>query len=84
MAGLTLEQAQAHLTGALAALVEAEEAQSISYSSGSSSRSVTKADLGQLRQSVEFWDRKVQELDAKATAGTGNSLNSYATFGTPT
>jgi len=60
MAGITPEKAQAKLDGWL----EAEDAlmvnQEVSMPGG---RKVTRADLGEIRKAIQFWERKVIRLN---------------------
>lgn len=58
MAGITLEQANEHLQAWLTAELEVTTHQS--YSIGS--RSLTKADLGEIREQIEYWNNWVIRL----------------------
>jgi len=58
MAGITLAQAQAKLDGWMAA--EDGVMTSQSYSMGS--RQLTRADLSEIRSSINFWETKVIKL----------------------
>jgi len=58
MAGITLAQAQAKLTAWMAA--DDAVAAGQSYSIGG--RSLTRANAAEIRNNIEFWDRKVQRL----------------------
>jgi len=58
MAGITLEQAQAKLDGWMTA--EDGVMTSQSYSMGS--RQLTRADLAQIRESIQYWEQKVIRL----------------------
>lgn len=59
MAGITLERAQAKLDD----WIEAEDAlmtsQEVALPGG---RRVTRADLGEIRRAIQFWERKVVRL----------------------
>lgn len=61
MAGITLQQAQAHLDTWLTA--ELEIATSQSYKIGT--RMLTRANLNEVREQVKFWTQKVQQLERK-------------------
>ncbi len=58
MAGITLEIASKHLDAWLDAELEVTTHQS--YSIGS--RTLTKADLGEIREQIEYWQRWVTRL----------------------
>ncbi len=58
---ITLERAREHLDAWLKAEIEVSTSQS--YKIGT--RSLTRADLGEIRKQVEFWDKKVKELSRK-------------------
>jgi len=58
MAGITLEQAEAKLTTWLAAMDKIAVGQS--YSIGS--RTLTRANLGEVQKQVEYWDNQVKRL----------------------
>lgn len=62
MAGITLAQAEAKLQKWLDALDKVAEGQSYSISTGNGSRSLTRANLGEIQQQVEFWDSRVKKL----------------------
>lgn len=59
MAGITLAQAEARLTSWL----EADEAVASGQSYTIAGRSLTRADAEEIRKNIQFWDRKVKELD---------------------
>ena len=63
MAGITLAQAEAKLTAALAALEKAMSVQAYSIAG----RSKTNANLEALQRSVDYWDNKVKELSGGRT-----------------
>lgn len=58
MAGITQAQADAQLTLWLAA--DAAVASGQSYAMGG--RSLTRANAAEIRQNIEFWDRKARQL----------------------
>lgn len=65
MAGITLEKAQEMLTLWLAA----EEAvavtgQSYTINTGAGSRTLTRANLSEIRTSINYWQQKVSRLEA--------------------
>lgn len=62
MAGITLAQAEAKLALWLAALDKVSEGQSYSISEGSGSRSLTRANLKDIQEQIEFWDGLVKKL----------------------
>lgn len=59
MAGITLERARQHLT----AWLEAEMAITTSQSYTIGSRSLTRANLGEVRKQIAYWENKVAELE---------------------
>lgn len=59
MAGITLEQANKHLQAWLRAELEITTSQS--YKIGA--RSLTRADLKEVRAQIQFWQKKVNELE---------------------
>lgn len=61
MAGITLEIAETHLNAWL--LAELEVTTNQSYSIGT--RSLTKANLSEIRNQIQFWGNKVVELTNK-------------------
>lgn len=62
MAGITLAQAEAKLSAWLDAEDRIQEAQSYTVSVRTSSRTVQRATLSQIREQVEYWDRQVKRL----------------------
>lgn len=66
MAGMTLETAQARLDMWLAA-EEAVATRGQNYSIGG--RSLSRADLGDIRSSIDYWQKKVDQLAASAVNG---------------
>jgi len=66
MAGITLEQAEAKLTLWLAAEEKLATSQSYTIGEGDSRRTLTRADLAEVRRAVEYWDQKVKELTRDA------------------
>ncbi len=59
MAGITLEMAREHLDAWLRAELAVSQAQSYTFVGH---RSVTKADLGEIRQQIKFWSDRVAAL----------------------
>lgn len=59
MAGITLETAQKHLDAWLEAEMQVTNAQS--YTIGS--RTLTKANLTEIRKAIEYWQQKVTILE---------------------
>lgn len=68
MAGITLAQAEAKLTAWLAA-EDTVANRGQSYSIGG--RSLSRADLSEIRESIDYWDRKVKELTATSAGRRG-------------
>lgn len=58
MAGITLAQAEAKLATWLAAEDKVAEGQSYTING----RALTRADLGMIRETIDYWDKKVQRL----------------------
>ena len=65
MAGITLETAKRHLDAWLEAELAVTNAQS--YTIGS--RTMTKANLTEIRKSIEYWQGKVTALENAAKYG---------------
>ena len=61
MAGITLETAQKHLDAWLEAEMQVTNAQS--YTIGS--RTLTKANLTEIRNAIEYWQQKVTMEEAE-------------------
>lgn len=61
MAGVTLAQAESHLSDWLSA----DSAVSNNQSYSIAGRTLTRADAETIRQNIEYWDRKVKELSRK-------------------
>jgi hypothetical protein len=59
MAGISLKEAKKHLKSWLEAELEISTSQS--YKIGT--RSLTRADLAQVREQIKFWQGKVKELE---------------------
>lgn len=70
MAGISLEIARKHLSAWLEAELEVTTHQS--YTIGS--RSLTKANLGEIRQQIEFWNNEVARLETIERHGGRNSV----------
>lgn len=66
MAGITLAQAEAQL----AAWLAADEAVSKGQAYSVGSRSVTRADAAAITEKINFWDRKVQQLQGGSGGGS--------------
>jgi hypothetical protein len=65
MAGLTLAQAEAKLEQWLAADEGVQGGQSVRYND----RVLTRADAIEIRNNIDYWNKKCQELEAKETGG---------------
>lgn len=72
--------AQAHLDLWLAANQAASLGQSYSITTENGSRSLTRADLTEIRSEISFWSRQVKELTAQAQ-GVKNPGVATASFG---
>lgn len=70
MAGITLKEAKEHLAIWLKA--EAEIATSQSYTIGT--RSLTRANLKEVREQIKFWQNKVAELEGAAAKRGRNRI----------
>ena len=68
MAGITLKIARKHLNAWLEAELEVTTHQS--YKIGS--RSLTRADLAEIREEIKFWENKVASLEAIEKRGGRN------------
>ena len=68
MAGITLETAQRHLDAWLEAEAAVTNAQS--YTIGS--RTMTKANLAEIRKTIDYWNKKVIELENARKHGGRN------------
>lgn len=62
MAGITLAEAQAQLTQWLAAL----DAIALNQSYSIAGRSLSRADLSDVREQVDYWDQKVKRLSNRS------------------
>lgn len=70
MAGITLETAKRHLD----IWLNAEEAVSNAQSYSIGSRTMTKASLGEIRKSIDYWQGKVNALENIAKTGGRNRI----------
>ncbi len=68
MAGISLKTAQRHLDEWLEAELAITNAQS--YKIGS--REMTKADLEEIRKTIDYWNKKVVELECAQKRGGRN------------
>lgn len=62
MPGITLAQAEAKLTTWMAAMDKIAAGQSYSISAGGSSRTLNRANLAEVQEQVDYWDRQVKRL----------------------
>lgn len=69
MAGITLAQAETQLAAYLTAETAVLSGQSYEFQG----RRLTRANLEEIRDGIDAWDRRVKELDAKAN-GRGRSV----------
>lgn len=70
MAGITLKTAQRHLDAWLEAELAVTNAQS--YTIGS--RTMTKANLPEIRKTIDYWNKKVVELENAQKHGGRNRV----------
>ena len=70
MAGITLKIAKKHLNAWLEAELEVTTNQS--YTIGS--RSLTRADLSDIREQIVFWESKVAQLENQQKRGGRNRI----------
>lgn len=77
---MDIETAQAHLNLWLAANQAVSLGQSYSITTEHGSRSLTRAELSEIRNEITFWSRQVRELTAQAQ-GVRNPSVSTASFG---
>ena len=75
MAGLTLAQAESRLAGWLSADNELQTAQTVKFND----RLLTRADAAEVRNNIDYWQKKCQELEA-STAGRGRSRTVQANW----
>lgn len=62
--GITLAEAKTQLAKWMTADAElASGAQSSRFNNGTTDRQVTRADAGEIRSNIQFWDAKVRELE---------------------
>ncbi len=71
MAGITLAQAETNLTAWMTASEAVATGQSYSISVGSSSRSLTRADAGEIREMIGYWNGMVKRLTGTAQGRGG-------------
>ncbi len=70
MAGITLADAEAQLALWVAASAALAGAQSYTITSGDSTRSLTRADLGDVMEQIKFWDGWVKRLTPRTRSRT--------------
>lgn len=68
MAGLTLQDAEARLAGWLAADAKLQAGQTVKYND----RLWTGADAAEIRNNIDYWQKKCQELSV-SESGRGRS-----------
>ena len=71
MAGITLAQAEAKLTAYLEAETKILSGQSYTFHG----RTLTRANLAEIRAGIDTWDMRVKELTAKTTRRRGVVIN---------
>jgi hypothetical protein len=69
LSGITLAQAQTQLSAWLAASAAVAQSQSYTIESGGSKRALTRADAAEIRNQIEFWERKIAELSPIGAGG---------------
>lgn len=69
MAGITLEQAEAQLALWITANTALSTHQEYEISANGSQRRLRRADIGEVRENIKFWDSKARELSAAVAAG---------------
>lgn len=70
--GISLDTAQRHLDQWL----EAEAAVTTNQSYTVGNRSLTRANLSDIRRQIEYWEKKVKELEIKENGGRRNRMYS--------
>jgi hypothetical protein len=75
MSGITLEQAQTALSNALTAYEKALKARGYSRSGSEISFTKQNQEIDNLLESIDFWDKKVQELSEN---NSGIIISQYA------
>lgn len=63
MAGISLSDAEAKLTSYMAAEDKVLSGQSYTIDTGAGSRTLTRADLKEIRAGIEYWNAKCRALD---------------------
>lgn len=71
MAGITLAQAEAKLSTWLAAEEKCAAKQSYTISSSGGSRTLTFADLSDIREQIDYWQGHVTRLSRASTGRRG-------------
>lgn len=69
MAGITLEQAKAQLDTWLAASTAVATNQEYEIETGNGRRKLRRADAGEIRQQIAFWDGWVKRLTPASAGG---------------
>lgn len=75
MAGITLAQAETQLAAWLAALEKISVGQSYTITTGTGSRSLTRANLADVQQQVEYWDGQVKRLSRGGISVRGATIS---------
>lgn len=70
MAGITLQQAETQLAAWLAASEAVAAGQSYTIATSTGSRTLTRANAGEIRNMVDFWDARVKRLSASGAGRT--------------
>jgi hypothetical protein len=69
MAGITLEQAQAQLDAWLAASTAVAGNQEYEIETGNGRRRLKRADAAAIREQIDYWQKKVDQLTTAAAGG---------------
>lgn len=74
MAGIDLTTAQAHLDTWLAAELAVAEGQAVAFQG----RALTRANLGEIREQIDYWSRHLERLTRR---GSGVSVQNLVIHG---
>lgn len=65
MSGITADIAKKHLEAWLEAELTVTSGQSYTLTSTNGGRTLTRANLTEIRNSIEYWEKKLKEAEAK-------------------
>ena len=74
MAGITAETAQRHLDAWLEAELALTNAQSYTMQTANGSRTLTKANLSEIRQNIDTWQKRLDEALAREKRRSRNTI----------